>query len=101
MSVAPPSIAETGFLLLASGEAFLIDLERASAEVLLEIAEKTRGLAAQVAAKGCGLRSRADVPGIFSAISPSTIPAPLPLPARALRLPDLAARTGLNPTRAS
>ena len=43
MSVVPTSIAETGVARLASGEAFLIDLKRASAEVLLEIAEKTRG----------------------------------------------------------
>jgi hypothetical protein len=80
MSVIPTSTDETGFLPLA------------------EIAEKT-GLAAQMTAKGCGLRARANVPGIFSPIDPSTIP--LPLSARALRLPDRAARTGFNTPRAS
>jgi hypothetical protein len=84
MSVIPTSIDEAGFLRLA------------------EIAEKTRGLAARAAAKGRGFRARANVPGIFSPISPSTILGPPPPAARALsRLPDLAAGYAFNPTRAS
>ena len=116
MSVVPTSIAGAGVLSPSSAKAFLIDGKRASEEILPENAEKTRGLAAQgpTAAKGCGVRARVNVSGIFSfrgsrafcrtlsPISPSTILAPLSRAARALsRLPDLAARNDFNPTRAS
>ena len=79
MSVVPTSIADTGVLSPSNGKAFLIDGKRASEEILPKNAEKTRSLVAQgpTAAKGCRVRARVNVSGVFSPISPSTILAAL------------------------